>query len=884
MKQNDGSTLYLVDGSNYLYRAFYAIGELSSSKGFPTNAVFGFTNMLLKLLREREPLYVGVVFDVKGPTFRHETYADYKATRKPIPDALIPQISVTKEIIKALGIAVLEMQGLEADDIIGTLAKSWASQGFNVVVVSSDKDLLQIVSERICVLDTMRDKCYDAKAVEERFGVPPCLVADVLALMGDTTDNIPGVPGIGQKTAKKLICEFGSLENLLKRVDDVKPPRLQEAIIKNANQARMSYELVRIRTDVGIDVGVETIRRTKEDKAKLLELFRELEFYSLLPKLEFEASKSRGRWIRIEDRRMLELCIDHIREKGICVLDTIPSGLQPVGARILGMVIGIPEMGLWYLPSTVLDDGGWFLLRDVLSDESISKTGHDLKFTHILLKSYGGEIKGEEFDTMIASYVLNPSRRGFDLAELSLEFMGVPFSDTEKETKRICSTGVEGDDLDSALIDSTSRKVEIILQLRTVLEEKLKQNGLYELFRDIEMPLVNVLADMEYHGVLLDVELLTRMSLELEDLLNRSMERIYRLAGERFNVNSPKQLQRILFDKLGLPRGRKTKGGYSTDVEVLTSLAISYELPAEILAYRSLMKLKTTYVDVLPQLVNPKTGRIHTSYNQAVTATGRLSSSNPNLQNIPVRTVEGKRIRRAFIAPEEWWLVSADYSQIELRILAHLSGDKSLIHSFISGEDIHTRTASNLFGVFPEMVDESMRRQAKVINFGIIYGMSPFGLSKELHISKEQAQRYIDEYFSKYEGVKRYIEETLDRARKLGYVQTLFGRRRFLPEINADNASVRQFAERTAINTPIQGTAADIIKIAMIRIARRLKEENLKSKMIMQVHDELVFEVPEAEKDTMTKLVKEEMEHVVNLEVPLRVEIGYGRNWDEAHP
>jgi len=869
MEKADRETIYLVDGSNYLFRAFYAIRELSNSRGFPTNAVFGFTGMILKLLRERDPRYLAVVFDVKGPTFRHEAYADYKATRAPIPETLVPQIPVVKDVVRAFGIPIIERPGLEADDVIGTLAVTWAARGKRVVIVSGDKDLLQLVSPLVTVLDTMKDVTYDEQAVRARFGVDPPRVADLLALMGDASDNVPGVPGIGAKGAQGLIQEFGSLENLLEKVEKVKNRRAKEALRNHAPQARMSLELVRIRTDADVPMDLEALTRRERDAEALVTIFRDLEFSSFLQELRGGGTEEALPFREVKGPEDLETLLAAVRRSGTVALEPVLSGPEAMRARLEGLAFAVPDQGTWFLPLPGPEGGVPTALAEALGDGRIVKWGHDLKTAHITLRREGIQLKAADFDTMIAAYCLNPSRRGFDLPDLALDYLkrSAPGLGRggEEPRRRAC------------------RRAASVLELKGVLEGLLVRDGLDELYRRVEMPLITVLAGMEMRGVLLDLGLLKDLSRELQNLIEISLEKIYRLAGERFNVNSPKQLQTILFDKLKMPRGRKIKEGYSTDGEVLANLAKDYELPAEILAYRGIMKLKTTYVDALPLLVNERTGRVHTSYNQAVTATGRLSSSNPNLQNIPVRTLEGKRIRQAFIAPPGWGLLSADYSQIELRVLAHLSGDETLLAAFAADEDIHTSTASTLFGVFPQMVNETMRRQAKVINFGIIYGMSAFGLAKELGIPQKLAQSYIDEYFRKYGGVRRYLERTLDEARRVGYVQTLLNRRRYLPELGAENAAVRQFAERTAVNTPIQGSAADLIKMAMIRIAGRMEREGLKAEMIMQVHDELVFEAPGEERDRLMTLVREEMEGVAALKVPLKVDMGFGANWDEAH-
>lgn len=887
MNETKHPSLYLIDGSNYLFRAFYAIRELSNSKGFPTNAIYGFTTMLLKLLKDHQPEYIAVAFDVKGPTFRHDAYEGYKATRKAIPEAIIPQIPYVKEIVRAFGIPVLEQGGIEADDIIGTLAATYANQDLSVVIVSGDKDLLQLVGNHVALVDTMKDKRYDIAAVKERFGVMPAQIVDILALAGDASDNIPGVPGIGPKGAQRLIEEFGTVENVLANVNKIKNGRAKTAIESFADQARMSYDLAKIRLDAQISFELEDSRLGEPDIAALSKLFGEFEFSSLLQDLKLQPEAPKGDYKAILDQSSLKACLDAVKEAGAMALDLILTSQEPMRAQLIGMGISIDAGTGFYLPWPSPEDSAGSgldrevirtLLAPVIADKNIVKHGHDLKSTGIVLDREDFQVCGLGCDTLMAAYLLNPSRRSFDLVQIAQDYAGRSLAPTKGGT-------LSGGNLlppEDLTIYAGSRAA-AVWDLAAKLIPSLAKDGLDHLFRDLEMPLIPVLGRMEQHGVLLDLGLLKTMSQELRQLMDLSADKIYRLAGEHFNINSSKQLQAILFDKMKLPRGRKTKEGYSTDVDVLTQLAKSHELPGEILAYRSLSKLKSTYIDALPTLVHPDTGRVHTSYNQAVTATGRLSSSNPNLQNIPIRTLEGKRIRQAFIAPEGYGIVSADYSQIELRVLAHLAEDKTLLAAFASGEDIHSRTASDIFGVFPEMVNDSMRRQAKVINFGVLYGMSAFGLAKELDISQKLAQAYIDEYFRKYDGVRTYLDEILRRGREDGFVTTILGRRRYLPELNADNATIRQFAERMAVNTPIQGTAADLIKMAMIRIDRRMSEQGMKTRMIMQVHDELVFEVPEGEKESVMELVKEEMEEVIDLLIPLKVDIGYGSNWDEAH-
>ena len=888
-------SVFLIDGTNYIYRAFYAIRGLSTSRGFPTNAIYGFTNMLMKLCRDWAPEYIAVAFDPKGPTARHEVYDQYKANRSAMPEELRPQITPIKEIVRGFSIRVIEEQGIEADDVIGTLAKRCEVAGMRVIIASGDKDLMQLVSDNVLMVDTMKDIFYDIEGVKGRFGVGPGRVIDILGLAGDTSDNVPGIPGVGEKTALKLVNQFGSLDSVLENAGKVKGKALKEKLIEFADQARMSRDLVTIRTDIPLDFELEGLRFREPDVEVLQGIFRQFEFPGLISRLGEEGHRDEDEaadYRLITGEEELDSLLGELRAAGGFSFDLQMSSDEAMKARIVGVSLCCGAQKACYLPLAHTGEGAQGQLEakgtlaalgELLSDGTLKKYGCDAKVATLVLARRGIVLKGEVSDVMLASYILDPSRRGHDLSDLVQEEYGR----TLPSLKSLTGSGAKAIPFDAVPVrDATPyacRRADFIFRMVPPLAERMKEAGLANLFDDVEMPLVEVLASMEAAGVLLDCDLLAELSGQLGQSLDISEEKIYRLAGERFNINSPKQLQVVLFDRLGLPRGRKTKGGYSTDVDVLTHLAQSYPLPAEILAYRSLAKLKSTYIDALPLLVNPETGRVHTSYNQTVTATGRLSSSNPNLQNIPIRTIEGRKIRQAFIASEGCEIVSADYSQIELRILAHLSGDAVLIEAFQSGEDIHTKTASDIFGVFPGIVSDEMRRQAKIINFGIIYGMSAFGLARELGISQKRAQDYINGYFSRFSGVRLFIERTLEKARKKGFVTTLLNRRRYLPEINGSNSQVRQFAERTAVNTPIQGTAADLIKVAMLRIAAAIRERALSARMIMQVHDELVFEVPMSEVEEIIPLVRREMEEVIALKVPLKVEIASGRNWDEAH-
>ena len=866
--------LALVDGSNYLYRAYYGIPALTNSKGFPTNAIYGFTTMLMKLLRDLNPDYVVVTFDLKGPTTRHGEFEDYKATRKSMPDDLIPQVPFVKDVVRGFSVCIMEKQGIEADDLIGALTVQASEKGWRTAIISGDKDLMQLIGDSVTMVDTMKDKTYDVAAVKEKFGVGPEKVVEILGLMGDTSDNIPGVPGIGPKTAKRLIEEYGSVEAVIENAEKLHNVKLRESFRQHAEQARLSRQLALIRKDIDIDFNWQDAARREPDKELLTRLFSEFEFSSLLQQIKANAAKPVKECSVVADRATLDKLIAKLRDRSEIACEIIWEKNPP--QELVGMTLSVGDES-FYIPfghanaKTQLEPKDVFAaLATVFTNTEIKKYVYDLKTALVSLENL--EVRPGD-DLQLAAYLLNPARRSYGLDEIGWEYLHehIPAPNDV--------AGGKGKTYPLALVPVdrmavyAGQRSDAILTLAPALDEKLKEAGATSLYRDLEMPLLYTLAAMEKKGVLVDTALLQQMSEELEQLLSLSETKIHRLAGEKFNINSPKQLQAILFEKLKLPKGKKTKEGYSTDVDVLSDLARSHELPAEILAYRSLSKLKSTYVDALPALINPKTGRIHTSYNQTVAATGRLSSSNPNLQNIPIRTLEGKRVRQAFIAAPDCVLISADYSQIELRVLAHLSEDKTLLAAFASDEDIHTRTASDVFGVFPQMVSPDMRRQAKVINFGILYGMSAFGLAKELGVSQKIAQAYIDGYFARYQKVRDYLDGILESARRDGFVCTLLNRRRYLPELKSNVPAIRQFAERMAINAPIQGSAADLIKIAMVNIDRLLTKNNLTASLIMQVHDELVVEAPVKEKEEVMALVKREMEEVIKLKVPLKVEI-----------
>jgi DNA polymerase-1 len=884
-------TLYLIDAHSYIYRAFYAIKRLSNSEGFPTNAIYGFTNMILKILREKEPDHFVVVFDSPVPTRRHEAYDEYKAHRPGMPDDLSIQIQPIKDIIEAFRIPSLEIEGYEADDVLATLAKKAEKKNMDIYIVTADKDINQILSPHIRAYDTMRERITGEKDVIERFGVKPSRFPEIMALMGDASDNIPGVPGIGEKTAVSLLREFGTLDNLMKNSSKIKKPKLRETVIVNIDNIKLSLELASIDVHVPLDISVEELTLKEPDWEKLSDFFRKFELKSLLRLIPGEVRKIDSddtKYEAVLDSKGLESVIDSVRNE--CAVDTETTSKDPVRADLVGISISSEPGKAYYIPIAHSYDGappqlskGTVVkhIRGILQNPDIRKIGHNIKYDLIVLKKEGIDLKGISFDTMVGSYLLNPNKTNHNLEDVSMHYLGI----RKPSYKDVTDKGRK--DFREIHIDTATQyaggDAEASLRLKHLLEPAIRKEGLGDLFYDIEMPLIEVLADMEMAGVKIDLSLMKKLSNRLGKELEGLEKRIYSLAGEEFNINSPKQLQEILFVKLGLKPLKKTKTGFSTDVDVLEQLSLSHKLPREILEHRTLSKLKNTYVDNLPKIVNPETERIHTSFNQTVAATGRLSSSDPNLQNIPARGEWGKRIREAFKADKGHLLLSSDYSQIELRILAHLSKDPGLIDVFLAGGDIHARTACELFDVRFEQVTAEMRRRAKTVNFGIIYGISPYGLSRQLRITPEEARQYIETYFARHKRVKKYIDSLIKKAAKTGYVSTIFKRKRAIPELKSSNRNTQQLGERLAVNTPIQGSAADIIKVSMINIHRRLRKENFRARMLLQVHDELLLEVPEKEKDRVCSLVRDEMENVLQLSVPLLVEVGTGKNWAEAH-
>ena len=894
MDNTEKKELYLIDGSSYIYRAYHAIRGLSNSRGMPTNAIFGFTKMLLKLLTEKEPEHIAVVFDAKGPTFRHSIYPEYKANRPPMPDDMSVQIPFIKSIIEHFNIPSLEKALYEADDIIGTLARIYSEQGFNVVMVTGDKDFKQLITPRVFMWDTMKDTVTDYKMIKETYGFEPVRFIDVMALSGDRSDNIPGIPGVGEKTAVKLIKQFTSLENLYEHLDEIKRKKLKENLARYKDNAFLSKRLVTIDQWVPLDDFSGSLQRGEPDNNALSKIFRELEFRDLWDMVT-SSQENNATYKLVLSSEDLFSVVEEIKEKGIVSVDTETTGKDPMHADLVGISLSCEEGTGWYIPfmhtyPDAPDQIKWEhardILRPVLESEKILKVGQNIKYDAEVMYRHGIQLAGIYFDTMIASYVINPGLRQHNLDNLAQHYLNYRMI----SYKDIVGKGKDASNFSRVRLDIAMRysceDADITLRLMHILNKRLEEDGNKPLFHEIEMALLPVLMDMELTGIKVDTELLIQMSNQFKEQLKSLEAKIFKEAGMEFNLNSSQQLGFVLFEKLGLPVQRKTAktNRYSTDVKVLKKLcAYPSPIPKLVLHYRTLSKLKSTYLDSLVKEVNPDTKRIHTSYNQTVTSTGRLSSSNPNLQNIPAKTEEGRKIRQAFVAEEGCHLVSADYSQIELRIMAHYSKDQALIEAFRQNEDIHRRTASEILADNPENVTDEMRQIAKAINFGIIYGMGPRRLAEELRIDQKTAKNYINAYYARYSGVLRYREEMIKMARKNGYVSTLFNRRRYLPDINSSNKRIAAESERMAINTPIQGTAADLIKKAMIQIHQRLVKEKFKAKMLLQVHDELVFEVPDNELETLIPIVRKEMEGVHKLIVPLKVDINSGLNWDEAH-
>jgi len=904
--------LFLIDGNSLLYRSYYALQKLSNSAGFPTNAIYGFLNTLKKIVEEEKPEYLAIVFDPGKPTLRHQTYKEYKAQRRPMPEDLVVQVPVLKKVIQAMRIPLFEDANYEADDVLATLARLASEQKLPAVIVTSDKDLFQVMgplvsiynpAKEIYIIDDRIDpdflkslKNKEVKKVEDFFGVKAEQVADVLALWGDASDNIPGVPGVGEKTARNLILEFGSLENLKQNLNKVKNPRIKENLKNNLDQLELCQKLVKVEDHLSLKLDLEELQLSEPDYDSLIQLYREMGFTSLMAQYLNKSNKREvlaKNFFLILSREEFDRLVARLKQSEIFALDTETTSLYPTRAKLVGLSLSLKPGEAFYLPlrhsypfapAQLPVDYVLSELRPVLENPEIKKIGQNIKYDYIVLQREGIYLQGIYYDTMVLSYLLEPNWGKHKLDKLAAHYLQeakVPFESLVGKGKKqltVDQVPVE------KVTEYACQDAHLAISLSQVLWPKIKERKLDHLYEAIELPLIEVLAEMELHGVKLDLELLRSLSAELQKELSRLEKQIYEMSGQEFNINSPQQLSQVLFYKLNLPASKKTRitKGLSTATEILEELAPLHPLVGAVLEYRQLAKLKSTYTDSLIQLVNPETGRVHTSYNQTIAATGRLSSSDPNLQNIPARGEMGKRIRQAFIPEEGHLLLSADYSQIELRLLAHLSEDPVLRETFLSDRDIHTEIARRVFGPAADLFPEEMRRRAKIINFSIIYGTSAFSLAKELETSNSEAQKFIDRYFREHQKVKEYLDKAAESAKEKGQAETIFGRQRQIPELKSSDNNTYQAGRRIALNTPIQGSAADIIKLAMVNIYREIKARNLKTKMILQVHDELVFEVPENEKEIIEKLVEINMENVCSLSVPLKVHLGWGQNWAEV--
>jgi len=886
--------LMIIDGNSLINRAFYALPPLTNREGIHTNGVYGFLNMLNKILDDYKPNYISVAFDMKAPTFRHEKFEEYKAHRKKMPNELAEQIPILKEVLDAYKIHRTELKGFEADDLIGTIAKHCASKDFEVIIVTGDKDALQLVSENIKVLITKRGisnlETYDPEKIKQEYGITPKQIIDFKGLVGDKSDNIPGISGIGEKTASKLLSQFNSIEDMIENASEISSKRIREKIIENAEIAALSKKLATIKIDVPIEMNLEELKFEEPDYDKLLELFKKYEFNSLIKKIVTESYEedSNGNTqdghdeidtVIVEDLGQIKKVVKEIRNKGNLALKIFKEEENLRTDHIIGISLSINETSNYFI-NVKENEELLESLKEIFEDENIEKFGHGLKWDILALLRYDILLKGVSFDSFIAAYLLDSSKSDYDVADISTQYLGVNIKSSiellgkGKNAKKFSDLSLE------ELVEYGKNWCHTIIKSKEKLELELEKLELTKLFKEIEMPLIEVLANMEYEGFKVDKEVLKELDNEFTFKIDEITKKIYELAGEKFNINSTKQLGVILFEKLGLPVIKKTKTGYSTSHDVLQKLYNQHPIISLIIDYRQLVKIKTTYVDGLFNLINPVTGKIHSSFNQTVTVTGRISSTEPNMQNIPIKLEMGRRIRKVFVpTDEEHQLLDADYSQIELRVLAHMSQDENLLKAFKEDLDIHSLTASQVFNVPIDKVTSLERSRAKAVNFGIVYGISDYGLSENLNITRKEAKKYIDEYFKKYKGVKKYMDNSIERGKKLGYVTTLFNRRRYIPELKSRNFNVRSFGERTAMNTPIQGSAADIIKIAMIKVFNEMRERNLKSKLILQVHDELIIDVCKDELEEVKKILKENMENAVKLDVPLKVDMNTGNNW-----
>lgn len=908
MSSSSKKRLFLIDGYALVYRAHFAMirNPLITSDGRHTSALYGFVNSMFKLLRDENPDYLAVVFDAKEKTFRHEMYPEYKATREKMPDELRNQLPDLWKLIDAMNIPQLEMEGYEADDVIGSLASKAKEKRMETYIVSGDKDFLQLVDDSTFVYTPARVTeppiIYDREQVIQKWSVEPERIVDLLGLMGDASDNVPGVKGVGQKTAVELLQQYRSFAGVLEHARDVKNKRIREGLLNNVEKAMLSRELVTIRTDLPLPVSVDELKRKPFNTEAMEKIFRDLEFFTLQEQLQsFRNGKGerkrefrRKKYTCIKSPGALKKMVEALRPASLVSVDLEATSTDPMRAEIVGLSFSVRPHEGWYVPVkfpgkgkelfsregkgdlvTVLE-----VLRPVLEDSSVPKCGQNIKYDLLILKNHGVDVKGVTFDTMVAAHLLKPEARSYKLDYLSQEYLHYrtqPITEllgTGRDQKTMAEVPLEH------VAPYAAEDADVAFQLTPLLKKALRESDLLGFYERVEVPLIPVLVQMERNGVFVEKSMMAEMSKWMEKKLDSFTREIYAVSGTEFNVNSPQQLAVILFDKLGLPAARKR----STAVDVLEALRPHHPLPGKILEYRKFQKLKSTYVDAIPKLIHPGTGRIHSSFSQTTAATGRLASSNPNFQNIPIRAEEGREIRKAFQPQEKGWkILSADYSQIELRIMAHLSGDSTLKAAFERGEDIHTRTASHIFGVPLDSVLPEMRRTAKVVNFGVMYGAGPFRMSQELGIPQEEARKIIEAYFDRYSGIRDFIDRTLEKARKDKFVQTMLGRKRYCYDIDNANQRVRSAAERATVNMPIQGTAAEMIKLAMIRIHREMEAREMRSKMILQIHDELLFETPDEEVDDLRKLVVREMERALELDVPVVVDWGVGDSWYEAH-
>ncbi|ABR49264.1 DNA polymerase I [Alkaliphilus metalliredigens QYMF] len=891
--------MVIIDGNSLINRAFYALPPLTNKEGQHTNAIYGFMTMLLKVMDDYDPQYISVAFDRKAPTFRHKSFEGYKAGRKKMPPELAEQLEPLKEVLDAFHIYRVEIDGFEADDLIGTLSKYAEEQDIECLIVTGDKDALQLASEKVKILFTKKGisslEIYDPQKIMEQYEVTPEQFIDLKGLMGDNSDNIPGIPGVGEKTAIKLLKQFGTVENLIQNAGEISAQKLREKVENNTEQAMMSKRLATIMTNVPVEIELEKLKKIAIDEEKVLALFKKFEFNTLIGRVIARKEEVDGEVVVKQEKMTNEIAqitnidelkkaFDEVRAGKQMILQTKTEEENIVLDHILAITFSVNGEKLYYIDVRDFSDKEALLIqiKEVLEDEEIHKIGHDIKHEIRHFYVHDIEMKNVTFDTMIGEYLIDPAKSSYALKDLAAQYIGQEVMSEEElrgKGKNLISIG-EAPKED--LMKYLCQRVSVIGKIYPEIKAKMQELELEKLYYEVELPLVEVLAAMEYKGIKVDRSMLEILEIEFGEQIDLLTKAIHELAETNFNINSPKQLGEVLFEKLELPPIKKTKTGYSTNAEVLEKLQDQHDIIPKILEYRQVTKLKSTYVDGLLNIINPETGRIHSNFNQTVTTTGRISSTEPNLQNIPIKLEMGRRLRKVFVANENHQFIDADYSQVELRVLAHICEDENLLDAFLKNQDIHTRTAAEIFDVPMEEVTDSMRSSAKAVNFGIVYGISDYGLSQNLNITRVKAKKYIDNYLDKYPSVKRYMDEIVEQAHQQGYVVTLFNRRRYLPELKSRNFNIRSFGERMAMNTPIQGSAADIIKIAMVNVYRRLKEQGLTSKLILQVHDELIVEAPDNEVEVAIKIVRESMEEAMNLKVQLKVDLAYANNWYDA--